>query len=130
MKKLISLVISLIVVLSLTVPSFADVDLKSMDVNALNDLRIAVENEILAKGGDIQIASGKFKCGKDIAPGSYELKLLEDKFAAYHIYNSKNEELDVNYLQYSSYVKVTLEDGMTLELSHPCFVRKAGTIGF
>lgn len=130
MKKVISLIISLAAILSFAASTYANIDLKSMDVNALNELRIQIENEILAKGGDTQIASGKYKCGKDIAPGSYELKLLEDKFAAYHVYDSKDEQIDVNYLQYESYVRITIEKGMVLEISHPCFIRKAVTLGF
>lgn len=130
MKKFISLIIALATILLVFISAYADVDLKSMDVNDLNELRVEIENEILSKGGDVQIASGKYKCGKDLAEGSYELKLLEDKFAAYNIYDSNNEQIEVNYLHYDSYVRVTIEKGMTLEISHPCFIRKAAILGF
>ncbi len=131
MKKLIVSLLTLVLCLSLSFLAFAEVDLTSKSVNELNELRVQIESEILNKGGDVRIETGTFIGGADIAPGSYEFKMIEEDFlTTYILYPADGSSFIANYIESDAYTRITINEGDKLELSDPCYIRKAGKIGF
>lgn len=129
MKKIFCACLISILLFSLSISAFAEVDLSSMSVDELNELRMQIENEIVKKGGDLQIGSGTYIGGEDIAPGTYELKVIGDTLTTYMLYPAEGNFV-ADYITDEAYTRITINDGDKLELIDPCFLRKAAKIGF
>ncbi len=129
MKKIFCACLISILLFSLSISAFAEVDLSSMSVDELNELRMQIENEIVKKGGDLQIGSGTYIGGEDIAPGTYELKVIGDTLTTYMLYPAEGNFV-ADYITDEAYTRITINNGDKLELIDPCFLRKAAKIGF
>lgn len=130
MKKFISILLIIVLSFTLTISVFADFDLSSMDVNELNELRAAVDDEILAKGGNVLIAGGDYVVGVDIAPGTYEFALVKQNYAFLTHIDVNGEILTELIMGVDQYQRIKLEENQTLELEQPCYMRKGAMIGF
>lgn len=76
MKRLLSLFLVLLAVSS-TASIAEGIDFSDMDIEELIEIRDAIEDEIVERGGEesyITIAEGDFTVGKDIGAGEYELR--------------------------------------------------------
>lgn len=76
MKRLLSLFLVLLAVSS-TASIAEGIDFSDMDIEELIEIRDAIEDEIVERGGEeayIPMAEGDFIVGKDIAAGEYELR--------------------------------------------------------
>lgn len=131
MKKLIASILAIVLCFSLSVMAIAEVDLASMSVNELNELRVQIENEILSKGGDVRIETGTFVGGTDIAPGSYEFKKIEEGTnATYLLSRADGSDFIADFISHETYTRIIINEGDELQITDPCYIRKGGKIGF
>ncbi len=130
MKKIISLAILVFIILTIVPFSFADVDLKSMTIEELNELISQAQNEILLKGGDTIVSAGDYTAGVDIASGTYEFKMVNDDLLKTYTVMKDGKLADSKYLSPNEFTRIRLEDGQTLHIYTSCYLRKASLIGF
>ena len=108
------------------------VDLSSMTLEELQELRESLDAEILAKGGGEVIGAGLYEAGVDIIPGTFTFTAGDDS-ANIIVYETKEEEEnDGNYViwefaEEGEKVSVSLKGGNTLYLSNGLYIKVENT---
>ena len=81
MKRMFVLLFSVVLSLCVFSFSFADTcDFSNSTVEELLQLQEQIQEELFEKGQFVEIGSGEFVVGKDIAPGSYEITFFEKSY--------------------------------------------------
>ena len=130
MKRFISFTLALVLCFSLSIPALAAIDVSSMSINELNELLGEIENQILKKGGDVQIPDGTYFGGTDIAAGSYDFKAVNADLVTYFIYPKGDKPMSADYIDSDSYTRITINEGDKFMITDPCYMRKAAKFGF
>ena len=132
MKRILISVIAVVLSVCLTVGAAAEFDLSSFSVDELNELIIAAQNEILAKGGDVVIQAGKYTVGVDIGVGSYDIKYIDESLYAStcDIRDQDGKYLDTVYLTYGNWTHAILVEGQTIDFHTNCYIRRGVKLGF
>lgn len=108
----------------------ADIDLSSMTLEELEDLKNQVEAEIIAKGGGEIIGAGLYEAGKDIKAEDYQLISDEEKGSTIILFPSKEAaDSDSQYIVYESIsggeeITISLKDGYVLYLDGSLFIKQ------
>lgn len=124
MKKLFSLLIALaLIAVSFSCATADTVDISGFTTEELIELETAIENALLGSilTKDTELPVGRYVGGSDLAPGRYVITAVSE-YSSPEIYvkvfDTKNELVESYTVNTGISCKVTLNDGMAMEISN------------
>lgn len=129
MKRILSAVIAVLLILCLSIFAFAtQYDLSSYTTADLIDLRQQVDVELSKRpDGGLIVPEGRYYVGTDIDAGSYTITVIKTDFlAGYNIYDAAGECIDGDILDDGEQARISVQDGTSFELYGSSFIIAKG----
>ena len=141
MKKVLSLLFSMVIILFTCIVYASDIDLRKYSNDEIQELYEIVKNEMADRGlsKEVKVPQGYYFTGQDIPAGKYVIRKADkDSMLVIQVYSAPDDSNTLNRVSYDliTYDEnkeqvVTLSDGMVLDLEYSeAYMRKFEGIQF